>query len=110
VAVSLILARESRSLLMGEGIAPDTQTRITALIEKDPHVKKVLHILSTYQSPEEIVLMIVIAFHENLDTSDINEAIERIRDMIKKEYVLVRYILIQPEFYEQAEGKIKIEP
>jgi len=109
VAVSLILARESRSLLMGEGIAPDTQARITALIEKDPHVKKVLHNLSTYQSPEEIVLMIVVAFHENLDTSDINEAIERIRDMIKKEYALVRYILVQPEFYEQAPGKIKIE-
>jgi cation diffusion facilitator family transporter len=109
VTVSLILARESRSLLMGEGIAPDTKARITALIESDPHVKKVLHILSTYQSPEEIVLMIVVAFRDNLDTSDINEAIERIRDKIRKEYELVRYILVQPKFYEQPVDKLKID-
>jgi divalent metal cation (Fe/Co/Zn/Cd) transporter len=97
----LILARESRSLLMGEGIAPETQKKITVLIEKDPQVKKVIHILSTYQSPEEIVLMIIVDFHEDLDTSEINEAIERIREKIRKEYPLVRYVLIQPEFYEE---------
>jgi cation diffusion facilitator family transporter len=101
VGVSLILARESRSLLMGEGIAPETQKKITVLIENDPQVKKVIHILSTYQSPEEIVLMIIVDFHEDLDTSEINEAIERIREKIRKEYPLVRYVLIQPEFYEE---------
>ena len=109
VAVSLILARESRSLLMGEGIAPDTKARMTALIERDPHVKKVLHILSTYQSPEEIVLMIVVAFHDDLDTSEINEAIERIRENIKKEYELVRYILVQPEFYDKPVENLNID-
>ena len=102
VGVSLILARESRSLLMGEGIAPETQKKMIALIEKDPHVKKVIHILSTYQSPEEIVLMLVIDFHEDLDTTEINEAIERIRENIREAWPLVRYVLIQPEFYEEA--------
>jgi divalent metal cation (Fe/Co/Zn/Cd) transporter len=80
-----------------------------ALIESDPHVKKVLHILSTYQSPEEIVLMIVVAFHDDLDTSEINEAIERIRENIKKEYELVRYILVQPEFYDKPVEKLNID-
>ena len=101
VCVSLILARESRSLLMGEGIAPETQKKMIALIETDPAVVKVMHVLSTYQSPEEVVLMIVIAFKEDLDTADINEAIDRIRETIKSEFDLVRYILIQPEVYEE---------
>jgi cation diffusion facilitator family transporter len=101
VCVSLILARESRSLLMGEGIAPETQKKMTALIETDPAVAKVMHVLSTYQSPEEVVLMIFIAFKEDLDTADINEAIDRIRETIKSEFDLVRYILIQPEVYEE---------
>ena len=100
VIVSMILARESRSLLMGEGIAPSTQQKIITLTEKDPAVIKARHVLSTYQSPEEVVLMLIVAFKEDLDTADINAAIERIRTDIKAEFNLVRFVIIQPETFE----------
>jgi len=101
IGVSLIAARESLSLLMGEGVAPETQKRITALAERDPAVVKVIHMLSTYQAPETVVLALVIAFKEELDMTDINDAIDRIRDAIKKEFTLIRFVLIQPDLYEQ---------
>lgn len=97
VGVSVILARESRSLLLGEGISPESKQKITLLTEKDPTVLKVLQIISTYQSPEEVILMIIVAFKEDLDTADINEAIDRIRKDIKKEFHLIRFVIIQPE-------------
>ncbi len=97
VFASAILARESRSLLMGEGIAPSTQLKIIQLTEKDPAVIKARHILSTYQSPEEVVLMLIVAFKEDLDTAAINEAIERIRKSIKSAFKLVSFVIIQPE-------------
>ncbi|UOE51908.1 cation diffusion facilitator family transporter [Mucilaginibacter sp. SMC90] len=99
VGVSAILARESRSLLMGEGISSESRTRITALVERDSAVLKVMHMLSTYQSPDEIILMLIVAFKEDLDTQQINEAIDRIRDCIKQEFNLVRFVLVQPETY-----------
>jgi cation diffusion facilitator family transporter len=101
VGVSFILARESRSLLMGEGIAPATRQRISTLIQQDPSVEKTIHILSTYQSPEEVLLMLIIAFKPDLDTTEINDAIVRIRGAIKKEFSFVRFILIQPELFEK---------
>ena len=70
------------------------------LIEKDPTVVAVLKFLSTYQAPETVVLMMIIAFKEELDTTDINEAIDRISRTVKKEYHLVRYVLIQPDLFE----------
>ena len=97
VFVSVILARESRSLLMGEGIAPETQKRIKALAEKDPSVVKVLNILSTYQSPEEVLLMIITVFEPDLDTKDITNSIERIRTAIKQEFKYIKFIIIQPQ-------------
>lgn len=97
VFVSFILARESRSLLMGEGIAPETRQKIAELAERDPAVVKTKSILSTYQSPEEVVLMLIIDFEEHLDTEEITEAIQRIRDSIKSEFHLVRFVIIQPE-------------
>lgn len=100
VFVSMILARESRSLLMGEGIAPETRTKIRKLAEQDPSVVKVINILSTYQSPEDVMLMLIIAFEPDLDTEEITTAIDRIRERIKRKYQLVQFVIIQPQAYE----------
>ncbi|WP_312822804.1 cation diffusion facilitator family transporter [Epilithonimonas sp.] len=97
VFVSFILARESRSLLMGEGIAPETKAKIARLAESDSAVVRTKTILSTYQSPEEVVLMLIIDFEEHLDTEEITDAIQRIRATIKQEFKLVRFVMIQPE-------------
>jgi cation diffusion facilitator family transporter len=105
VFVSIILARESRSLLMGEGIMPETQKRIIAIAERDPAVIKVQHLLSTYQSPEVIVLMLIITFKDGLETAEINTAIDRIRTAIKKDYDLVRFVIIQPESLVELSGE-----
>lgn len=97
VFVSFILARESRSLLMGEGIAPETREKISELADKDHAVVKTKKILSNYQSPEEVILMLIIDFEDHLDTEDITKAIHRIRLNIKNEFPLVRFVIIQPE-------------
>ncbi len=100
VAASAILARESRSLLMGEGIAPETAQTITGLLQADPDVSKVIHILSTYQSPDEVLLILVIEFRPGLSTAQINQAITRLRTGVKQQFEPIRYILIQPETAE----------
>ncbi|MDR6733355.1 cation diffusion facilitator family transporter [Sphingobacterium sp. 2149] len=97
VFVSFILARESRSLLMGEGIASETRTEIARLVEQDVCVIKTKNILSTYQSPEDVVLMLIIDFKDHLDTEDITEAINRIRTTIKTKFKFIHYVIIQPE-------------
>lgn len=97
VAVSAILARESRSLLMGEGIAPETKASICHIVEEHPSVRKVKQILSTYQSPEEVVLMLILVFSEQLNTAQINNTIDEIRQKIQERFPLVRFIIIQPE-------------
>ena len=99
--VSVLLARESHSLLMGEGIAPATQQHIRSILEKDPAIVKVQHQFSTYQSPEEVMLLLLVTFRDDLDTEDINEAITRIRKTIREIYPLIHFIIIQPEKAER---------
>ena len=96
VVVSIVLGRESRSLLMGEGISRETQQKIKILVEKDEAVLKVNNILSTYQSPEEVVLMLIVTFKENLDTESITETVARVRSNIKNDFELVEFVFIQP--------------
>jgi cation diffusion facilitator family transporter len=96
IFVSFILARESRSLLMGEGLDADVKEKIKMLAEENPKVGEVTKIISNYQSPEQVVLMLLIDFKDDLTTEDITNAITSIRQKIKSEFQLVQYILIQP--------------
>lgn len=102
VAVSLVLARESRSLLMGEGVSSFSRSQIVKIAERDPAVEKVLHVLSSYQSPDEVLLMLIIAFKKDLETAEIIDAIERIRDNVQKQFKLIRFIIVQPDEYKQG--------
>jgi cation diffusion facilitator family transporter len=99
IGVSLILARESRSLLMGEGIKKETKRHIKEITESDKGVLSLMHLMSTYQSPEEILVMMIVAFKPNLNTNEINDSIDRIREEIKAEFGRIKFIIIQPDVY-----------
>jgi len=96
VVVSALLARESRSLLMGEGIAPETKNSIVHIAGQHTSVEQVKQILSTYQSPDEVILMLILVFREQLTTAQINTAIDEIRERIREQFPLVKFIIIQP--------------
>ncbi|MBB5396783.1 cation diffusion facilitator family transporter [Mucilaginibacter sp. AK015] len=106
VFVSAILARESRSLLMGEGIGRDTQHQIRVLAEKDKAVIKVVNVLSTYQAPDEVVLMLIIEFDPDIDTEDITASIERIRLAIKTTFPLIKLVFVQPQTYTRIPSSL----
>ncbi|MFD0794641.1 cation diffusion facilitator family transporter [Mucilaginibacter litoreus] len=99
VFVSAILARESRSLLMGEGIAPETQQKIRTLAEQDRAVIRVVNVLSTYQAPDDVMLMLIIDFDPDIDTEDITAAIERVRLAIKTAFPHIKFVFVQPQTY-----------
>lgn len=96
VFVSFILARESRSLLTGEGLDADIKEKIRVLAEENPSVEDVKRMISIYQSPGEVVWTMLIDFKDNLSTKDITNAIKHIQQKIKSKFQLVQYIIIQP--------------
>lgn len=95
-AVSLVLARESRSLLMGESMSQETLDRIVTMIEADPAVSKVLEAPSMYLAPEEVFLILVIDFNDRLTIDDINRTIPAIRQTIRQQFPIVKRIIIEP--------------
>lgn len=107
VFVSAILARESRSLLMGEGIATETQVKIKSLVEKDEAVIRVVNMFSTYESPEEVTLMLIVEFEPDIDTEDITNSIERVRAAIKNAFPLIKLVFVQPQTYSRIPNALQ---
>ena len=96
IGISLLLVRESRSLLMGEPPSRKTLRKIITLTEADPSILKVKKHYSIYLAPEEIVLQLIASFRKELTTEEITDTIKRVSARIRKEFPRVKQIFIEP--------------
>jgi cation diffusion facilitator family transporter len=96
IGISIVLVRESRSLLMGESVSKKTIQEIIALTEADPSIVKVKRHFSMYMSPDEVVLQMIAVFKKDLTTREITEAIKRIIKIIQEKFPRMKQIFIEP--------------
>jgi divalent metal cation (Fe/Co/Zn/Cd) transporter len=96
IVISLVLVRESKSLLMGETSSRQTLRRIVQLAEEDSSVIKVKKHFSMYLAPDEVILQLNTTFKDDLNTAEITDAIERIMKRIKMEFPRIKQIFIEP--------------
>jgi cation diffusion facilitator family transporter len=96
IVISAFLARESKSLLMGETTSRRTLKLVIKLAEADDTVIKVKKHFSMYMSPEEILLHMNTVFKDGLTTHQITDAIERITKTIQKDFPRMKQIFIEP--------------
>ncbi|MDO3642854.1 cation diffusion facilitator family transporter [Mucilaginibacter sp. L3T2-6] len=96
IAISALLVRESKSLLLGESTSRTTLKKIILLAQADDAVIKVKKHFSTYMSPEEVLLQLNTVFKDNLTTRQITDAIERITKAIQTDFPRIKQIFIEP--------------
>ncbi|WP_013320784.1 cation diffusion facilitator family transporter [Gloeothece verrucosa] len=95
--VAVLLAYESRGLLIGEGADNHTVQHIRRLAIADSAVADVLRLLTLYFGPHEILLNLDIQFHRHLSAEDIAQAIDRIELSIRTQYPDIKYIFIEAQ-------------
>lgn len=93
--VAVLLARESRGLLIGEGIDRQTVDQIRSLAQSDPAVADVLRILSLHFGPYEVLLNLEVQFHKQLSILEVTAAVERLETTIRAQYPIINNIFIE---------------
>src|SRR6185436_10583739 len=84
--VAVLLIRESRSLLVGEGIRPSTAAAICELAGKHPRVRSVTRPLSMYLGPDEVLVVFDVEFEPDAGAEDIASAVRRIEADIRARF------------------------
>lgn len=93
--VALLLATESKDLLIGEGADAETVASIRNITHQDPAVEKVLKVLTLHFGPQEILLNLEIEFIEDLATEELAIAVERLETSIRGQHSEVQNIFIE---------------
>jgi len=94
--VAILLVRESHGLLMGETAHPDELKKIVKLVEEHAVVNSVSAQLSMYMSPEEVLLLLKIKFHQDNKSADIVATIHNLREIVMTNYPHYKHVFVEP--------------
>ena len=95
--VAIVLLRETKGLLIGEGLKTDELAEVVRIVEEDPRVIKCGRILSYYLGPHDLLVTIDVTFDELADRNAIDEAIDGIERELVRAFPQTTRIFIEPE-------------
>ena len=100
--IALILLKETRSLVIGEGLTVDEVNDIIFIVESDPAVIKCGRVLSLYLGPDDLLVNLDVTFKQDLAEGGVLMAIDRIEGEVMDEYPQATRIFIEVDSLNQV--------
>jgi cation diffusion facilitator family transporter len=100
--VAVLLARESKGLLIGERADPSVVATVRALVERQRGVTAVNHVRTIHTAPDSIFVAISADFDDSLTMGEGERMIEVIEDQLRLAEPRLSSIYIRPERHEDA--------
>ena len=99
--VAVLLIRESRGLLVGEGVKPETARAIQDIARAEAGVREVGRVLSMYVGAEDVLVTFDLTFAPDVPASDVAATIKRIEQTVRQRFPKVRRIFLEPVGVEE---------
>lgn len=103
-AVAVVLARESKGLLIGEAASPALLASIRLAVQDDPAVVAVRRPLTLTFGPHTVLVAMDVEFQPDLTTAQVAAAVDRLEARIREAQPDVRHIYIEAESLKGAGG------
>ena len=95
-AVAVILARESKALLIGERAADELTDSLRAATLRQPGVNGVEDILTTQLSPDQVIATLSVHFEDSLDVPQLEKLIGRIESELRSDHPELFRVFVRP--------------
>ena len=94
---AILLAYETKGLLIGEGADPQLADRLRGIVRSHKAVFRINELLTLHQGPQDLLVTVSIDFHPHLDANDVEEAISELERRMKQVDPAVRRIFIEAQ-------------
>jgi cation diffusion facilitator family transporter len=95
IVVAYFLIRESKALLIGEGVDPLVDSEMRAIAERDADTEKVLELLTLQTGPTEVLALMDVRFRADLTTAQVVTSIGRVEKAIRTRFPEVTRIFVE---------------
>jgi len=97
VSIAIVLAIETKSLLIGEAATPDQVAAITDALDAAPGLDRVIHLRTMYLGPDDLLVAAKVATAAGSSATDIARAIDDAEARIRTAVPIARVIYIEPD-------------
>ncbi|WP_213019458.1 cation diffusion facilitator family transporter [Hymenobacter sp. BT559] len=106
IGMAVFMLKETRGLLVGEGVDAATLASLQALATADPAVRSLRPPLSMYLGPAEAILALDVRFRQDLSAQQVEDAVGRLEKAIRAIHPEFKRIFVEAESFapEQRAG------
>ncbi|MEO3790478.1 cation diffusion facilitator family transporter [Nonomuraea sp. B10E15] len=95
--ISVVLAVETKSLLVGEGASPEVEGQIRRALESAPEVDRIIHMRTLHLGPEELLVGAKIAVSHDETAGEVARGIDEAEQRIRAAVPIARVIYLEPD-------------
>jgi cation diffusion facilitator family transporter len=110
ITIALVLAVETKSLLLGESAGPESLTRIRDAVVDGDTVTGIIHMRTLHLGPEELLVAAKIAVQHDDTAADVARAIDAAEERIRAAEPFARVIYLEPDVYSAAAAAAGPDP
>lgn len=104
ILIALVLAVETKSLLLGESAGLEEVEKIEAAIVDGETVTGIIHMRTLHLGPEELLVAAKIAVQHDDTATEVASAINAAESRIREAVPIARVIYLEPDIYNEAEA------
>ncbi len=102
VTVAVVLAIETKSLLIGESATTEHVQQIEAAVVDGESIERIIHMKTLHLGPEELLVAVKVGVPRAATAADIATAIDAAETRIREAVPIARVIYIEPDVYQAA--------
>jgi cation diffusion facilitator family transporter len=99
--IAVVLAIEMKGLIIGEAVSPQVEARIRHAICDGPEVKRIIHLRTMHQGPEDVLLATKLELA--CDTMpDLARSIDTVEARVREAAPIVKLMFVEPDVYRES--------
>lgn len=106
---AILLARECKGLLIGEGASGAVIAGIEEIVAAQPGILGVNELLTMHFGPDDVLLNVSLDFADGLASEEVERAISRMEEQIKQSFPEIRRVFIEAQSRAGHETALEAE-
>ena len=94
---ALVLARESKGLLIGEPASPDLRDAVMRTTREIDGIERAQIVFSVHMAPEQVVVALSLEFRDDMMADEIEAAVDQLESRIQERHPDVIAVFVKPE-------------
>ena len=100
--VAVVVARETKSLLIGESASAEAEAAIVAALENGPELERVIHLRTVHLSPDSLLVAAKVAVRTDDSAATVVRGIDAAESRVRAALPIARVIYLEPDIYQES--------